>query len=90
MGKAQLLPKTNLNLQLVGAFLATLVTGSVVLVAGVILGVNLTTSPPEATTPGQWFPCQEDELLGYTPEAPSPMVACIHIDKLKEELAAQP
>jgi hypothetical protein len=31
------------------------------------------------------FPCQEDELLGYTPDASPNRVACIHIDTLEDK-----
>ncbi|QGJ94850.1 hypothetical protein SEA_BLINN1_90 [Mycobacterium phage Blinn1] len=40
---------------------------------------------PSITFDQQDFPCQEDEVLGYSPEFGPDRVGCIHIDVLKEQ-----
>lgn len=78
-GSAQLLPKVSLNLHLALAFLVAGLVGGFLVVAGVALGTFISHNPPEvAPSPFSqaWFPCQEDEVLGYTLTAPPDQVEC--------------
>jgi len=77
------LPKVSLNLQLAAAFLVATLVGGFLVVAGVALGRVI--SPPEvAPSPFSQagFPCQEDEVLGFTPQAGPDSTECFHIDLL--------
>lgn len=81
-GRAHL-PKVSLNLQLATAFLTASLLGGLLVFSGVLLGGWIT--PPEGPPSPyskDWFPCQEEEVLTFTPEAPPDQVACVHIDLL--------
>jgi hypothetical protein len=56
------------------------------LIAALALALALITAPPANATPSdpfdqRSFPCEEDEVLGYSPRFGPDRVGCIHIDE---------
>lgn len=60
---------------------------ALLLSAGIAFGLGVgyaTYTQPDPYSQSD-FPCQEDEVLGYSPQFGTERVGCIHIDDLKEE-----
>lgn len=67
--------------------IAALMLGAMLVLAGFGAGFTFAedyTPPPVELDPfnEDTFPCQEDEVLGYSPEAEEGKVICIHRDTL--------